>query len=785
MASQQLTTNAVTFMDFTDERKLEVHISSNLPTTQIFDTNTNTYSPDWSKQATNLVLNASVYLDSQDVTDDATTGIEWWLQKGSGIEEKIDFGDTLIIDANIMDDSVSILTYICKVIYADNGADSPTAQSKITFVRVKTGANGRDGIDGADAPAVMAQYSVDGATNWTTVLNAALHKYVKYSYDGGATYTTAIKIVGEDGRSVSIRGTAYTPDNLTVGEAVRLYSDSSNTTEINTEGLSTGDSYLVSGYLCVYNADNDAFICTGTIQGPAGHDGQSSYVFIRYATDANGSNMSTNPSGKTYIGVHTSNTNIPPTTASVYTWSKFIGDNAKSIILNGSSQVFKVSTSNVYTPLTIAVTAQTLNASITSWEYSFNGGITWTSTPPNDGSITRNDNVVTITGSKLASNSVVIKAADSTHSDTYTVYKAFDGTDGSQGAAGESASMAFLTNENVTFSADANGNIATTSFSTNVVAYNGTTKVTPTIGTISGLPTGMTFTTGTVVNNEIPLVFTITNNATVGYTATNNGSITIPVNGPVYTNLILTWSKVNSGAKGEKGEKGSDAYTVILTNESHVFAGDVSNAVAGSATTQVLAYSGTSAQNITISSINGKTAAIIDTDTGIAGLKFKCSALSGTSPTITFTCTNAFASPSGTIPIVLSVGGVQITKLFTYSIAFKGATGGTGGTGPTTLWTGAIRTGTITLSESYKNFSYLTCILGTAEELWGIPLAAYWDSQINELHFGAVYIGADSIAGGNLYAARFAINSNTSLTLAACGTKNGAGAYLRKVVGWR
>lgn len=103
----------------------------------------------------------------------------------------------------------------------------------------------------------------------------------------------------------------------------------------------------------------------------------------------------------------------------------------------------------------------------------------------------------------------------------------------------------------------------------------------------------------------------------------------------------------------------------------------------------------------------------------------------------------------------------------------------------TTIWTGAIRTGTITLNESYKNFSFLTCVLGTAEELWGIPLGAYWDSQINELHFGAVYIGTDGIAGGNLYAARFGINSNTSLTLSSCGTKAGPGAYLRKIVGWR
>ena len=103
----------------------------------------------------------------------------------------------------------------------------------------------------------------------------------------------------------------------------------------------------------------------------------------------------------------------------------------------------------------------------------------------------------------------------------------------------------------------------------------------------------------------------------------------------------------------------------------------------------------------------------------------------------------------------------------------------------TTIWTGAIRTGTITLNESYKNFSFLTCVLGTAEELWGIPLGAYWDAQVNELHFGAIYTGTDSVAGGNLYGARFAINSNTSLTLQNCGTKAGGGAYLRKVVGWR
>lgn len=126
------------------------------------------------------------------------------------------------------------------------------------------------------------------------------------------------------------------------------------------------------------------------------------------------------------------------------------------------------------------------------------------------------------------------------------------------------------------------------------------------------------------------------------------------------------------GDKGDPGSAGADAYTVILTNESHVFAGDASNAIATSVQTQILAYKGTSPQPVTITSVNGVKAATAPTATGIAGLSFACSALSGTSPTITFTCTTAFVSPNGTIPIVLSVDGVSITKMFTYSIAFNG-----------------------------------------------------------------------------------------------------------------
>ena len=101
------------------------------------------------------------------------------------------------------------------------------------------------------------------------------------------------------------------------------------------------------------------------------------------------------------------------------------------------------------------------------------------------------------------------------------------------------------------------------------------------------------------------------------------------------------------------------------------------------------------------------------------------------------------------------------------------------------LWTGAIQSGNITINESFRNFSFLTCILGNSSSPWGITLGAFWDTEVSELHFGAIFVDDSGYAGGNLYGAKFTVNSDTSLNLTKCGTKNGPGAYLRKIVGWR
>ena len=532
----RIQSNDIVLLDTTDSKKIDLHITSNHPTIQIYDQNSSQgiLTPDWS--ASPLKLTPIVYVDSTDITNELTSFV-WTKIKGSETsEEQISTSKILIISNNDLNESATI-RYRCTVIYNEK-----SFSNEITFARVNTG---KDGANGNSAPAVKAQYSINGTSNWATTLDSSVHKYIRFSYDDGATWTSAIKISGEDGKSVEIKGVAYAKTTPVTGTTIALYSDTAMTIQIT--NATEGDSYLVDGYLCVYNGTN--FVCTGQIQGPQGQKGDSYYLFIRYADNANGGGISTTPEGKTYIGFYRSSVNQVPTdvSATTWNWSKFVGDNAKSINLTASAQVFKVDKSNTISPTTITVTAQTVNTSVSAWTYSTDGGKTFSSTLPTG--VTRSGNVVTLTGTSVTANSIVIKASDGTYSDVLTIYKAIDGIDGDIGPDGKPAPMVFLSNENMSFAANSSGQVASTTVYCNVVAYNGTTKVTPELGTITGLPTGMSVTAEniTTVSNEKIIPIVIANNATLGSANSISGAINIPITSPVATTLKLNWSKINTG----------------------------------------------------------------------------------------------------------------------------------------------------------------------------------------------------------------------------------------------
>mgnify|MGYP007111628532 FL=1 len=232
------------------------------------------------------------------------------------------------------------------------------------------------------------------------------------------------------------------------------------------------------------------------------------------------------------------------------------GQNAKNCWISGE-QVFKyASGSPTPNPASITLTANIQNVTFSKWQYKNSSGV-WTDYPTGDGNtmITTTTLVVKPSHAVWVSDVATIRAvtSDAGIGDATSVYKVADGAAGASGSSGASASVAMLTNENVTFAGNASGQVAAASVVCNVVAYTGTTKVTPTVGTVTGAPTGMTVAVGSAVSNEIPITLTIAANATLGGAGPQQGTLSVPVTSPVSTTLTITWSKVNTGATGAAG----------------------------------------------------------------------------------------------------------------------------------------------------------------------------------------------------------------------------------------
>ena len=231
------------------------------------------------------------------------------------------------------------------------------------------------------------------------------------------------------------------------------------------------------------------------------------------------------------------------------------GENAKSAWISGA-QVFKYDADGAVSPAQITLTANVQNVVLSKWQYK-NASDVWQDYP------TTGDNA-TITGTSLIVKpthgiwvgdcaTLRIVTNDANISDVISIYKVSDGAAGSTGEAGQPASIAFLSNENIVFTAKSTGQARGDSVVCNVVAYTGTRKVTPTVGEIAGMPTGMTVSKGDVADNEIPLTITVEANATLGGTAQQSGLLAVPVTSPVSTTLYINWSKINAGANGAAG----------------------------------------------------------------------------------------------------------------------------------------------------------------------------------------------------------------------------------------
>ena len=250
------------------------------------------------------------------------------------------------------------------------------------------------------------------------------------------------------------------------------------------------------------------------------------------------------------------------------------GEDAKSAWISGE-QVFKYTSAGAVSPAQITLTANLQNVTMGKWQYKNSSG-NWADYPTtsDNASITGTTLIVKPTHSVFVGLSATLRitTSDANVGDTTSIYKV---QDGAPGGTGTDASVVFLTNENITFAGNKSGQVAAVTKTCNVVAYTGATKVTPTVGTPTGMPTGMTVTTGAATDNEIPISIEIAANATLGGSGQMQGEVSVPVTSPVNTTLVIQWSKVNTGATGSAG---TAAYVLtVYSPDGTVFTNGLAN----------------------------------------------------------------------------------------------------------------------------------------------------------------------------------------------------------------
>lgn len=216
---------------------------------------------------------------------------------------------------------------------------------------------------------------------------------------------------------------------------------------------------------------------------------------------------------------------------------------ARSIVLTGESAFLRdVNNNNITTPNSITLTATVTNLTIGKWYYK-NGSDSWIEINGKNGQSTYQ--ITPSTANIWNNNKAIIKVEDTTtnYSDIKTIVLVTNGANGSD------AKYVSLTNENISFSADASGKVNAHTFNIGLEAYEGITPVTPVVSTVSGSITGqLTVTAGTAVNNVVPITVATVSGQTLN--SQNSGVISITITSPLSTTLTINWNKVSSGSNG-------------------------------------------------------------------------------------------------------------------------------------------------------------------------------------------------------------------------------------------
>lgn len=142
-------------------------------------------------------------------------------------------------------------------------------------------------------------------------------------------------------------------------------------------------------------------------------------------------------------------------------------------------------------------------------------------------------------------------------------------------------------------------------------------------------------------------------------------AVYIPRNGRLWVNGAKLEFGDNPATVWTPYAKGLDAYTVMLSSESHVFEGDTEKAVEASTECVVTAYKGTVARPVTIGAVTGAPSGmiVVRADNNTVSAKIKVSV----TPTLT--------TRQGVLRIPVTVDGIIFEKSLSWTLALKGDEG--------------------------------------------------------------------------------------------------------------
>lgn len=358
---------------------------------------------------------------------------------------------------------------------------------------------------------------------------------------------------------------------------------------------------------------------------------------------------------------------------------------AKTVDITAPSQVFKYGPgyTGTPTPSSIVLTATPRNFTPTSYQWQFLNGSTWINITIDGASSTYSVNPNSTTLFPSGTNVRTFRCicnGDEKLSDSFTLAKLADGATGQPGADGRGVKSTAVTYQSST----SGTTVPTGTWSASIPAVAaGSYLWTKTVITYtSGDPSTMYSvarmgTNGTNGNNgngvsSTVITYQASTSGTTAPTGTWGSTIpSVPAGQYLWTRTVINYTNGSSstiysvGMTGKTGAAGKDAYTILLGNESHAFAGSTAAALAGSTTCSVVAYKGATRVAATIGTISGLP----------TGMTASVASNGTTTPVITFTVTTSMNTASGTVNIPVTVDGKTFTKVFSYSIAFRGDPG--------------------------------------------------------------------------------------------------------------